>query len=299
MLFLKDLLVFEQLSMLAQKAMEGFISGLHKSPLRGFSVEFAEHRSYNPGDNIRNLDWKLLAKTDKKYIKQTIEETNLRCYFWLDISKSMKYPEGQELKLKYSIALGCILAQALSKQRDAFQFSLIDENKLAWQTDVKSTKGHLSNIFSKLELLWNSKDLDTYENLELSFAKLSSGIPRRSMVVICSDLLFENQSNFWETLKYLKFLKCEILLIDVQHHNHELHLELDNIPYEFIDLENQSRVRLNPTEIKEAYKNAQTKVREENIQHCQQLGVSYFDGDVSFPLDYAIMQFYRERNKLK
>lgn len=299
MLFLKDLLVFDQLSMLAQKAMEGFISGLHKSPLRGFSVEFAEHRSYNPGDNVRNLDWKLLAKTEKKYIKQTIEETNLRCFFWMDVSKSMKYPEGQELKLKYSIALGCILAQALAKQRDAFQFSLIDENRLAWQTDVKSTKAHLSNIFSKLELLWNSKELDADESQEFSFNKLAAAIPRRSMIVICTDMLFENQSDFWETLKYLKFLKCEILLIDIQHHNHELLLDLESIPYEFIDLENQSRVKLNPTEIQEAYKNAQNKIRDAHKQNCQQMGVSYFDGDVSFPLDYAIMQFYRERNKLK
>jgi uncharacterized protein (DUF58 family) len=299
MLFLKDLLVFNQLSMLAQKAMEGFISGLHKSPLRGFSVEFAEHRSYNEGDSIRNLDWKLLAKTEKKYIKQTIEETNLRCFFWMDISKSMKYPEGEELKLKYSLALGSILAQALAKQRDAFQFSLLDEQKLKWQSDIKSTKGHLSNVFSKLEQLWNFKDLDSEWNQEFTFAKLASVIPRRSMIVICTDMLIENDQDFWETLKYLKFLKCEILLIHVQHNNHELKLDLEAIPYEFVDLENQSRIKLNPDEIKEAYRVAQTEYTESVIRNCQQLGISYFEGDVSFPLDYAIMQFYKERNKLK
>lgn len=299
MLFLKDLLVFNQLSMLAQKAMEGFISGLHKSPLRGFSVEFAEHRSYNPGDSIRNLDWKLLAKTEKKYIKQTIEETNLKCFFWLDISKSMKYPEGEELKLKYSLALGSILAQALAKQRDAFQFSLLDEQKLIWQSDLKSTKGHLSNLFSKLEQLWNSKDLESDWNQDFTYANLASGIPRRSMIVICTDMIIENESDFWETLKYLKFLKCEILLIHIQHNNHELKLDLEGIPYEFVDLENQSRIRLNPNEIREAYRTAQVKFTESVKQNSQQLGVSYFEGDVSFPLDYAIMQFYKERNKLK
>jgi len=299
MLFLKDLLVFDQISMLAQKAMEGFISGLHKSPLRGFSVEFAEHRSYNPGDSIRNLDWKLLAKTEKKYIKQTIEETNLRCFFWTDISNSMKYPQENELKLKYSLALGSILAQALCKQRDAFQFNLFQDNLLSWQSELKSTKSHLSNCYLKYEELWKKEVLTNVSPRNFTFSDLASGIPRRSMVVVFSDMLIEGQSEFWETLKYLKFLKCEIMLIHVQHFDHELLLKLDGIPYEFVDLENKQRVKLNPDEIRVAYQNAQKKATEDVKNTCQQLGVSYYEGDVTYPLDHAILQFYKERSKLK
>ena len=120
-------MTYQNLSFLAQKAMEGFITGIHHSPLHGFSVEFAEHRPYNQGENIRNLDWKLLAKTEKKYIKQYIEETNLRCHFWIDASKSMRFPEKTEQKLKFALLAASGMGYLLHRQRDAFRFSLYGE----------------------------------------------------------------------------------------------------------------------------------------------------------------------------
>ena len=119
-MLLEEIQSFTHFDLLAQKAKEGFIAGLHKSPFRGFSVEFAEHRPYNPGESVKNIDWKLLARTDKKYIKQFDEETNLKAHLWVDISGSMRYPQDSILKLKMGILGAGVIAHLLQQQKDGF-----------------------------------------------------------------------------------------------------------------------------------------------------------------------------------
>lgn len=132
-MLLEEIQSFTNFELLAQKAKEGFIAGMHKSPFRGFSVEFAEHRPYNPGESVKNIDWKLLARTDKKYIKQFDEETNLKAHLWVDVSKSMHYPIEQGLKLKMGVLGAGVVAHILQQQKDGFSLGLYNEQGFSYR----------------------------------------------------------------------------------------------------------------------------------------------------------------------
>src|SRR5688572_19981865 len=140
------------LELIAQQVVEGFITGLHKSPFHGFSVEFAEHRLYNTGDSIKNIDWKLYGRTDKLFVKRFEEETNLRCQIVLDVSSSMYYPEKDFNKLLFSVYSAASLMYLFKKQRDAFGLSCFSD-KLELSTPAKSTAIHQKYLFSELEKL--------------------------------------------------------------------------------------------------------------------------------------------------
>ena len=143
---LKELQQFKNLEYLAKQVVEGFVTGLHKSPFHGFSVEFAEHKSYNPGDSIKNIDWKLYGKTEKLYTKRYEEETNLRCHIVLDISSSMYYPAAKENKIRFATLSAAALIILLKKQRDAFALTMFD-NEIQFSSDAKSTSTHQKNLF--------------------------------------------------------------------------------------------------------------------------------------------------------
>src|SRR6201996_3047216 len=138
------------LELLARQVVEGFITGLHQSPFHGFSVEFAEHRLYNSGESVKNIDWKLMARTDKMFVKQFEEETNLRSYLLLDTSSSMNFPEKGVNKLQFSIYAIASLMYLFKKQRDAFALGLFS-NQIDWLSGVKSTSSHLFHLYAELE----------------------------------------------------------------------------------------------------------------------------------------------------
>jgi uncharacterized protein (DUF58 family) len=139
---LEEIQSYSNFELLANAAKEGFIAGLHKSPFRGFSVEFAEHRPYNPGESVKNIDWKLLARTDKKYIKQFNEETNLKAHIWLDTSASMRFPEKAESKLKFGTLTSAVIGGLLQQQKDSFSLGLFNESGFYQRSACKSTRGH-------------------------------------------------------------------------------------------------------------------------------------------------------------
>jgi uncharacterized protein (DUF58 family) len=143
------------LELLARQVVEGFITGLHQSPFHGFSVEFAEHRLYNNGESVKNIDWKLLARTDKLFVKQFEEETNLRCYLLLDTSSSMNFPENGTSKLQFSIYAIASLMHLFKKQRDAFGLCLFSE-QVDWLSSAKSTTTHLFHLYAELEKAYNN-----------------------------------------------------------------------------------------------------------------------------------------------
>ncbi|HSZ72121.1 MAG TPA: DUF58 domain-containing protein, partial [Cytophagaceae bacterium] len=147
---LEDISIFKHLDLLARKQVEGFITGLHQSPFHGFSVEFAEHRIYNPGESTRHIDWKVFAKTDRLYTKRYEEETNLRCYILLDVSGSMFYPQDNHLKIRFSILATACLLQLFQKQRDAFGITTFSDH-IHFQSALKSTGTHLNQLISILE----------------------------------------------------------------------------------------------------------------------------------------------------
>ncbi len=299
---LHEVINYSNLSFLAQKAMEGFITGIHNSPLRGFSVEFAEHRPYNPGENIRNLDWKLLAKTEKKYIKQFIEETNLRAHFWIDVSASMRFPEKQEHKLKFALLAASGMAHLLHKQRDAFRFTLFSENQIYWESDLKSTRSHLQYCISEFMPYWEGNPPQT-SNSKFDYSMLLKGVKKRNMVVILSDFLFDPNTNseesFWETLSYLHFLKCEVMLLHISEHPQERLLELGDQPIKFVDLENGIQLKLHPSEYMQAYQEAESLRIHSLKEKSAGLGIRYYDCDVSQDLEHVLNHFYIERQRLR
>src|SRR5471030_1208537 len=176
------------LELLARQVVEGFITGLHQSPFHGFSVEFAEHRLYNNGESVKNIDWKLMARTEKLFVKQFEEETNLRCYLLLDTSSSMNFPDKGLNKLQFSIYSIASLMYLFKKQRDAFGLCLFSD-KIDWMSQVKSTATHLFYLYAELEKAYNHSKLATSTNITQVLHQVAGQIHQRSLVIIFSDML--------------------------------------------------------------------------------------------------------------
>lgn len=311
---LEEIQSFTQFDLLAQKAKEGFIAGMHKSPFRGFSVEFAEHRPYNPGESVKNIDWKLLARTDKKYIKQFDEETNLKAHLWVDVSRSMHYPIDQSLKLKMGVLGAGVIAHLLQQQKDSFSLGLYGENGFVYRSPIKSTRGHLQQQIGVLSQYWEGKDVnsnrlnnkvDTTDSTQplQDFERAALQVGRRHLVVVLSDLLWDPaeaaaEASFWKSMAMLRFQKCEILLLQVHHGQHEAMMNLGNRPVQFIDLETDTRIKLQPDEIQETYFKAERERQKAIEQQCMQLGIDHFLADVSQPLEQTLTAFFVKRSKL-
>jgi uncharacterized protein (DUF58 family) len=305
---LEEIQSFSNFELLAQKAKEGFIAGMHKSPFRGFSVEFAEHRPYNPGESVKNIDWKLLARTDKKYIKQFDEETNLKAHLWVDVSKSMHYPLEQGLKLKMGALGAGVMAHILQQQKDSFSLGLFNENGFSYRSPIKSTRGHLQQQIGVLGSYWqwnskietsHSQPNSTVQNFESAVLQVG----RRHLVVILSDLLWDPaeaaaEASFWKYMAMLRFQKCEILLLQVHHAQHEMLLDLGNRPIQFIDLETDSRIKLQPDEVQDHYLKFEQERQSMIAQQCVQLGIDHHLADVSKPLEQTLTAFFVKRSRM-
>lgn len=296
---------YANLEILARKAKEGFITGIHSSPFHGFSVEFAEHRPYNAGESIRYLDWKLLARTDKKYIKQFNEETNLRANLWVDISGSMKYPAENPLKLKFSCLAAATLSLLFQQQKDAFSINLFNEKGFIHKQPVKSTLSHWQQGIGILQSHWdNSTSFNNYslEKDPLSIDEMSMQVNRRSLVILFSDLLFgdehsEESNTFWKSIALLKFLKCEVVIFHVIHQPTEIELLVENRPTRFVDLETGNSIKLQPEEIKSAYSATQQSWLQEVKDRLTEQDVEYIDCDISQPIEHVLKSFFTRRRK--
>ncbi len=307
-MLLEEIQSFTNFELLAQKAKEGFIAGMHKSPFRGFSVEFAEHRPYNPGESVKNIDWKLLARTDKKYIKQFDEETNLKAHLWVDVSKSMHYPIEQGLKLKMGVLGAGVVAHILQQQKDGFSLGLYNEQGFSYRSPIKSTRGHLQQQIGVLGSYWqwNSKVEATLTQTNTTQQGLDSAVlqvGRRHLVVILSDLLWDPaeaaaEASFWKHMAMLRFQKCEILLLQIHHAQHEMLLELGNRPVQFIDLETDARIKLQPDEIQDHYLKFEQERQSMITQQCLQLGIDHHLADVSKPIEQTLTAFFVKRSKM-
>jgi len=220
---LKQLHQFDNLELMARQVVEGFIIGLHKSPFHGFSQEFAEHRLYNVGDPIKNIDWKVFGRTDRLYIKRYEEETNLRCQIILDVSSSMYFPyeevEGERVagnKIRFSICAAAALMHMLKKQRDAVGISLFAD-EVKDHTKARSTTVHHNLILAKLQALLSSDDLDKTTAATQSLHEITENIHKRSLVIIFSDMLDSGGDNeaLFGALQHLKHNKHEVVLFHV------------------------------------------------------------------------------------
>ncbi len=288
------------LDLLAKQLVEGFITGLHKSPFHGFSVEFAEHRLYNTGESTRHIDWKVFAKTDRLYTKRYDEETNLRAYILLDSSTSMYYPEKNYGKIRFSILAAASLAYLLQKQRDAVGLITFSD-KINTFTEVKSTRAHLQNIFLHLQslLLVDPKK----ENTELSqtLHVVAEKIHKRSLIIIFSDLMTQADQleDFFKSIQHVKHNKHEVLFFQVNDPSTELAFEMEDRPYLFEDLETGEQMKLNPNQVKDFYKEKANAYYKEIEMKCHQYKIDLTKINIEEDLQKVLGSFLIKRSKMR
>ena len=250
---------FQHLELLANQVVEGFISGMHKSPFHGFSAEFAEHKVYNAGESTRHIDWKLYAKTDRLYTKRYEEETNLRCHLIIDNSSSMHYPklnanqEFYESKIGFSVLASAVLMNLLKKQRDAVGLSVYSDT-YEYYAPEKGSDRHHRMLLSKLEQLLDKPKLSKSTDTITFLHQIAEKIHRRSMIVLFTDMFQSgNEDALFNALQHLKHDKHKVVLFHVVDHKTELNFDFDNAPRKFIDLETGDEVNIFADNVKEEY----------------------------------------------
>lgn len=301
---------FSNFELLAKQVVEGFITGMHRSPFHGFSVEFAEHRLYNAGESTRHIDWKLFARSDKLFVKRYEEETNLRCHIVIDDSSSMYFPLKGDLpydvknKITFSAFAGACVMELMKRQRDAFGLTLFSD-KMEVHTPAKSSVTHQKLLLNYLENVMqydDSKKLKKSNTAEMLHL-LAERIHRRSMVVIFSDM-FQNASSekekeeLFSALQHLKYNKHEIVLFHVADKKLELDFEFENRPYQFIDLESGEVLKLQPADVKEQYQKAMQNYMKELKMKCTSYGIDFVEADINAGYDQILLSFLVKRAKM-
>ncbi len=301
------------LELLAKQVVEGFITGLHKSPFHGFSVEFAEHRIYNTGEPTRHIDWKLFGKTDKLFVKRYEEETNLRCQIVIDDSSSMNFPavlppskggRGDVNKITFSVYCAAALSYLLKKQRDAVGLSVFSD-KVELHTQAKSSYAHQKMIFSELEklLLPVSEEANKKTFATNALHEIAEAIHKRSLVILFSDMMESSSPSgtgaLFSALQHLRHNKHEVILFHVVDKSKELDFDFENRPYNFIDMETGERVKVNPAEIKETYVRSMAEYKKELMLHCAQYRIDFVEADIKEGFQQVLMPYLIKRSKMQ
>ncbi len=297
---------FGSLELLARQVVEGFITGMHKSPFHGFSVEFAEHRIYNPGESTRHIDWKLYARTEKLFVKRFEEETNLRCHIVIDNSSSMHFG-GQrkagrsQTKLDFAIESSAALMYLLRKQRDAVGLSIVSDH-MELHTYARSGSVHHKMLYGQLDKLYQEsaikeqKRTNTADMLHL----LAEKIHKRSLVIIFSDMMDNEASpdNMFSALQHLKHNRHEVILFHVYEGQQELGFDFHSRPYRFVDMETGETVRLNPGDLKGDYVERMTEYFNNLRLKCMQYKIDFVPSDINKGYEDILMSMLVKRSKL-
>lgn len=286
----------------ARLIVEGFITGLHKSPYHGFSVEFAEHRPYNPGDELKHVDWRVYAKTDRFFLKQYEEETNLRHYILLDTSASMRYHSGDRpSKLAYASYLAASLHYLMLKQRDATGLIGFDES-IHTLMPPKSAPAYLRQLLAQLER-FNADD-STAGRRRTSAAsalhEIAERITRRSLVVVMTDL-FENiaaRDELLKALKHLRHRKHEVLVFHILDSETERRFTFPDVPMVFRDMETGEELTLQPAQIRADYRAAVAAFNESFRRGCREVHIDFVELDTGQPYDKALLGYLNKRQRL-
>lgn len=288
------------LELLARQLVEGFITGLHKSPYHGFSVEFAEHRLYNEGESTRHIDWKAYARTDRLYTKQYEEETNLRCLIAIDTSPSMFYPAENFAKIRFSVVAASALAYMLNMQRDAVGLCLFSDT-IETLTPIKSTPSHLDKLLIQLNGLLNRKPGKQSTNVVRVLHEAAEKIHRRSLVILFSDMFDSDQNTeeIFKALQHLKHNKHEVIVFHVLDHETELAFTFDDRPIEFIDLESNQKLKLNPADVRETYQQEATRFYDQLKMRCHQYKIDFVKADVREDVNNILQTYLIKRAKMR
>jgi uncharacterized protein (DUF58 family) len=291
------------IELLAKQVVEGFITGMHKSPFHGFSVEFAEHRLYNKGESTRHIDWKLFAKTEKLFVKRYEEETNLRSHIIIDNSASMHYPIMDTIdvdnynKIGFSALATAALMEILKRQRDAFGLSIYAEGS-EYFAPAKGNEKHRRMLLDQLQqiLLKGSKSqTDTYKVLH----EIAEKIHRRSLIFLFTDMFQSDkkEEDLFAALRHLKYNKHEVVLFHTYDGKRELNFDFDDVPRKYVDVETGEQINLFAGNIKEAYK---LKVEEyfKNLKYkCMQYKIDYVPVDIHDGFDQILTTYMVRRSK--
>ncbi len=272
---------FQHLELLANQIVEGFISGMHKSPFHGFSAEFAEHKVYNVGESTKHIDWKLFAKTDRLYTKKFEEDTNLRCHIIIDNSSSMHYPKLEnpanfyQNKIGFSVLASAVLMNILKKQRDAVGLSVFSDSYEYYSPEKGSDRHHrmiLNALENLLEKPKAQKSTDTIKFLH----QIAEKIHRRSMIILFTDMFQSgNEEALFTALQHLKHNKHKVVLFHVIDNKTELNFDFDNAPRKFIDLETGDEVNLFAENVKVEYEKGVNSYFKKLALTCSQNKIKY------------------------
>lgn len=298
---------FGYLELIARQVVEGFITGLHKSPFHGFSVEFAEHRQYNPGESVRNIDWKLYGKTDRLYVKRFEEETNLRCQIFIDNSSSMYYPvlenptPEKPNKIAFSVYVAAALVYLLRRQRDAAGISIFSDT-VELHTLSKSSGVHQKYLYNELERLLTPIPAETRKKTAAAEAlhQLAEQIHKRSLVIILSDMM-DNAASLEElhsSLQHLRHNKHEVVLFHVTDKKKELDFAFDNRPYRFVDLESGQELKTYPATVREQYLQAMHAYKSELELRCGQYHIDFVEADINEGFSQVLLPYLVKRGKM-
>lgn len=298
-----ELAQFGNLELLAKYVVEGFITGMHKSPFHGFSVEFAEHRLYNTGESTKHVDWKLYARTEKLFTKKYEEETNLRCRMVLDCSSSMLFDnDGKSLsKIEYAVYCIASLIELLKKQRDAVGLTTFSD-RIELHSEAKSSQRHHRFIYAELEKLMKAyqentrKSTSTIQALH-DVAELSH---KRSLVIIFTDILDnpDNKEELFQALQHLKHNKHEVILFHIINKEAEIDFDLSNRPYNLVDMETGEKIKLVPSQIKEYYQE-QTKAYFDDIEKSAgNYAIDFMQANVNENFEQVLMRYLIKRDKM-
>lgn len=297
---------FENLELLARQLVDGFITGLHQSPYHGFSVEFSEHRLYNPGESTRHIDWKVFARTDKLFVKRYEEETNLRAHLLLDVSPSMYYPAPGHDKLKFSVLAAAALTTLLQRQRDAVGLVTFGQT-VELQTPVRSTSSHRHTLLLALQQLLErpapaAGRPPTSTDVAGVLHTIAQQIPKRSLVVVFSDMLGRGaaeQEAALAALQHLRHQHHEVLLFHVLDRATESNFDFQDRPYIFEDVETGQEIRLQPAQVREQYRAAMRQFEEDLALRCGQLKIDFVPVDVREPFDKVLYAYLVKRGKAR
>lgn len=296
---------FDNLDLIAREVVEGFITGLHRSPFHGFSVEFAEHRLYNQGESTRTIDWKLYARTDRLYVKQYEEETNLRCQLVIDTSSSMLFPYSKGSKrifnkLSFSVYTAAALIYLLRKQRDAVGLTLFS-SEIEFHSQPRLSPVHAEVMMGKLSELIQPESAQLRKNTNTTAVlhQIAENIHKRSLVVIFSDMLdSEKTEELFSALQHLRYNKHEVLLFHVTDRKQEREFQYNNKPHRFIDLETGQTVKLNPWEIKSSYVQSVNDYFNELKVKCGQYMIDLAEADINEDFKHVLFTYLVKRKKL-
>ncbi|GAA4823645.1 DUF58 domain-containing protein [Algivirga pacifica] len=292
---------YGNLEMLAKQLVEGFITGLHKSPYHGFSVEFAEHNLYNPGDSTRHIDWKVFARTDRLYTKRYEEETNLRAMIVTDVSSSMYYPLQDAGKLNFSLVAGAAIAYMLQKQRDAVGLCTFHE-EIDLMTPVKSTPKHIHNLFLQMQRLQDApKNEKKRTNVAEVIHHVAERIHKRSLVVIFSDMM-DSDDNLEETfaaLQHLKHNNHEVLLFHVTDSLTEMAFDFPEKPTIFVDVETGVEEKVQPAQIRDYYRKQILERYHQIKLRCGQYKIDFIEADCRKDVDQVLLPYLIKRRNMR